>query len=309
MTDPSKEVKPSGDVWSQWLLGRRHGGDLQQQSVILAAVERYRDRVLDGARLGPGMTLLDVGTGDGLIALGALARIGPALRVILTDLSPPLLQRAEQLARQRGVRGQCQFIPGSAENLAGIANAVVDVATTRAVLAYVSDKRAALRELRRVLKPGGRISLCEPVFQDDAFETAALTKLVEAQPAHPEIAFLRLLQRWKAAQFPATEKAISESPITNYSERDLVRLAREAGFVGIHLELHIDHVPLGYTRWDFFLDTAPHPWAPTLREVLTARFAEPERAYFERVMRPRVESGNMLTTEAIAYLTAEVPSV
>jgi len=305
---PTAPTPPASDLWADWLLHHRHGGDPQFRQHIQHAIERYRDRVLDAAHLAPHTTLLDVGAGDGLIAFGAIARIGPALRVILTDLSAPLLRHAEDLANQRGIRSQCTFLEGTAENLASIAGATIDTLTTRAVLAYVLDKRAAFREFFRVLKPGGRISLCEPISQDDAFEAAALTRLVATQQATPETEFLHLLQRWKSAQFPATERDISTNPLTNFSERDLLRLAREAGFTHLHLELHIDHFPARYTNWDTFLDIAPHPWSPTLRQVLSDRFSEPERQLFTQVMRPMIESGNHTTTETLAYLSADKPS-
>jgi hypothetical protein len=50
-------------------------------------VERIRDRVLDRACLRPELTLADIGSGDGLVAFGAIARMGPSQRVILTDVS------------------------------------------------------------------------------------------------------------------------------------------------------------------------------------------------------------------------------
>ena len=250
------------DTWSTWLLGRRHGNDPAYQRRMLNVVENYRDRVLDGALLQPGMTLADVGTGDGLIAFGAIARVGPSLRVILTDISQPLVDHVEQLAIQRGLREQCTFVQGSADKLTGISDANVDVVTTRAVLTYVQDKAQAFREFFRVLKPGGRISLAEPIFQDDAIDACQLTNLVEKQPNHPEIGFLRLAHRYRASQFPSTPAALMQSPITNYNERDLYRFARDAGFVNIHLELHIDLRAALPITWEAYLDVANHPWAP-----------------------------------------------
>jgi arsenite methyltransferase len=169
------------DEWSKWLLDRRHGGDPDHQRVVQAMIERIRDRVLDGARLEAGMTLADIGTGDGLIAFGAIARVGPSLRVILHDISVPLLQHAQQCADLLNVRAQCSFLTGSAEHLGGLNDATVDVVTTRAVLAYVADRAAALREFYRVLKSGGRISLAEPIFRDQAAEAIQLTKRIRSR--------------------------------------------------------------------------------------------------------------------------------
>ena len=253
------------------------------------------------------MTLLDAGAGDGLIGFGAIDRIGDSLRIIFADVSAPLLKHTEQRAIQRGVGRQCVFLQTRAEQLGGIGDCSVNVVTTRAVLAYVAEKDAALREFHRVLKNGGRISICEPIAQDEAFEAVALTKLIETQPAHADIEFLRLYQRWKAEQFPTTEKGISLNPLTNFSERDLVRFAREAGFGNIHMELHIDHRPPVNTSWEIFLDTSAHPWSPTTREIFDRSFSAEDQQVFERKMRPMVESGQTLKSEAIAYLTAEKP--
>jgi arsenite methyltransferase len=296
------------DIWSRWLLARRHGSDPAYQPGVMAAVERYRERVLDFAKLQPGNTLLDVGTGDGLIAFGAIARIGPSLNVILSDLSEHLLERCRKIAIERGVLAQCHFVRADADHLAGVADQSVDVVTTRSVLAYVADKPAALGEMFRVLRPGGRISISEPIFHDDALEAHALGKLIDVRSDHPDIPFLKLLQRWKSAQFPSNETEIAQNPLTNYTERDLVRMAVQCGFTRVHLELHIDHIPAREVEWDFYINSSAHPWSPTLGEFLVNHFSAEERKLFEGVMRPVIESGNLTTIERVAYLTAEKPA-
>jgi hypothetical protein len=117
-----------------------------------------------------------------------------------------------------------------------------------------------------------------------------------------------LLHRWKAAQFPDTREKMSKSPITNYSERDLLRLVEDSGFADIHLELHIDVRPSRITSWEVFLDCSPHPWAPPPRVILAEQFSAEERQIFERVLRPSVEAGRSLTTDRIVFLTARKPS-
>jgi arsenite methyltransferase len=301
------EPRNLNDKWSDWLLSQRHAGDAAYQRVVRGMIERIRDRVLDGAKLEAGMTIADIGTGDGLIAFGAIDRIGDSLKVYLTDVSGPLLRHAEQLSADLGIRRQCTFIEGNAENLNSIDDGTLHVVMTRAVLAYVANKSAAIREFHRVLKPGGHISIAEPIFRDQALELLALTTALRSGPTDGSINFLALLQRWKAAQFPATQEQIGKSPLTNYSERDLVSLAREAGFVDIHLELHIDERPSSICTWEVFLDVSPHPLAPNLRTVLETQFSLEEREVFERTMRPLVESGKTTESDAIVYMTASKP--
>jgi arsenite methyltransferase len=295
------------DEWSEWLLHRRHGDDPALAETVRAEVEHYSDRILDAARLAPGMKLADIGAGEGVIAFRAIERIGPTLSVLLTDISAPMLRHAAKLAFQRKVHGQCAFLHCPADRLDGIEDASIDVITTRAVLAYVSDKSAALREFRRVLKPGGRISIAEPILQDEAYVATALRIRVETEAVQSQDRFLPLLHRWKAAQYPDTHEKIDKSPIANYSERNLFEFARRSGFVDIHLELHIDLSPSICQSWDVFLRTSPHPWAPPPSVILAEQFAPEERLIFEQVMRPIVESPDTVTTTRMVYLTATRP--
>lgn len=299
--------QPPSDVWSDWLLHIRHADDAAQERALQTRLARYADRVLDGAMLSAGMTLADIGAGDGLIGLRAIERIGPSLRVLMTDISAPLLRHTEALAAQRGVMDQCAFIQCSAESLDGLKEAEVEAVTTRAVLAYVPDKAAALREFHRILKPGGRLSIAEPIMRDDAIEACSLRKMVEGMPDRAGDNFFHLLHRWKSAQFPDTEEKMAVNPIANYGERDLVRFALEAGFTDIHMELHVDVRPAPVDSWDVLLRTSPHPLAPRLGDILAEQFTEQERFFFEQVYRPQVESGRLLAAERTAYLTALKP--
>jgi arsenite methyltransferase len=300
---------PDSDEWSKWLLDVRHGGDPTFRQALRTELETYANRVLDGAELKTDMTLADVGTGEGLIAFRAIERVGASLHVVLTDISATMLRHAERLASERGVRQQCTFVECAADELTGIPDTSVDVVTTRAVLAYVANKEVALREFHRVLKPGGRISLAEPIMQDDAFAACALKRMVDERgtqgAADP---FLPLLHRWKAAQFPDTPEKIAASPIANFSERTLFESVRVSGFRQIHLELHIDLLPSTIPSWSIFLESSPHPWAPPLSTIIADLFSPEERQTFEKTMRPLVESGQALTTGRTAYLTAVKPA-
>ncbi len=95
------------DKWADWLLHRRDGDDAEQHEKALEYLLPIRDRVLDNARIAPSDALLDVGAGDGLIAFGALDRVGPQGTVIVSDVSGDLVSQARSVAAGLRVEVGC----------------------------------------------------------------------------------------------------------------------------------------------------------------------------------------------------------
>jgi SAM-dependent methyltransferase len=152
----------SGDRWARWLGERRFAGDEETRARAFAnLLIPLRDAVLDGAEPIAGATVLDIGCGDGLIAFGAIDR--GAAEVVFADISSDLLVQCQDLADAAGVRRRCRFEQAPAEDLGAVETGSVDAVTVRSVLIYIADKRAAFREFARVLRPGGRLSIFEPI--------------------------------------------------------------------------------------------------------------------------------------------------
>jgi ubiquinone/menaquinone biosynthesis C-methylase UbiE len=285
------------DRWQRWLLDVRFGGDLEAHQQDLA--EFYypvRDKVLDKAQLRPEDTVLDVGAGDGLVAFGALERLGPGGHVIFSDISQDLLDHCRQAAEAEGVLERCRFLLAPAEQLGAVATGSVNVVTTRSVLIYVKDKAGALREFYRVLKPGGRISLFEPINVLMSDDDPGRADGYDMRPVQALQAKVRAL--YDSIQPPG------EDPMGDFDERDLVRHAEEAGFSMIDLELRVTvenakrPVP-----WERYLRISGNPLIPPLGEALDRTVTADEIITFTEHLRPLVESGTGQERRACAYLT------
>ncbi|KWT97529.1 MULTISPECIES: methyltransferase domain-containing protein [unclassified Variovorax] len=104
-----------------------------------------------------GEQVLDVACGTGLVALAAAEAVGPQGRVLGTDLSDHMVDAARQRAAQRGLV-QLGFARMDAEQLA-LPDGGFDLVLCALGLMYVPEPAQALREMRRVLRPGGRLAL------------------------------------------------------------------------------------------------------------------------------------------------------
>jgi ubiquinone/menaquinone biosynthesis C-methylase UbiE len=286
-----------GDRWARWLLGTRHGGDAALREQMLAdTLYPWRDEILDRARLAPGDTLVDVGCGDGLVAFGALDRLGPAGHVIFSDVSLDLLDHCRAAATAEGVLDRCSFVQASADSLAGIADGSADVVTTRSVLIYVKDKAAALREFCRVLRPGGRVSLFEPVNRLMRDQRGRFSGY-DARPVEAIVAKVRAV--YETLQPPDSD------PMLDFDERDLVRLAEQAGFPEVSLDLRWRiRAVVRPVSWEVYLRASGNPLIPPLGDVLDQALTPPERDEFTAALRPQVESGRGQDRVVLAFLTA-----
>jgi SAM-dependent methyltransferase len=296
-------VSTSQDRWARWVLGSRDGGDGQVRRRGAEVLAVYRDGVLDRAAIADGDTVLDVGAGAGLIGFGALDRVGPAGRVVFSDVSTDLLAECRRRAGEDGALDRCRFVEAAADDLRGIADESVDVVATRSVLIYVARKEAAFAEFFRVLRPGGRLSIFEPIngFTGTQPRIGLFGLDVEA------VADLAAKVREVYTGGP-----VEQNPMLNFDERDLLRWVRAAGFTAVVMDYRAElDIPerLPSTDWDVLLRTAPNPLAPTLGEALAQALTGAERERFERHVRAALAAGTPVRkTIATVFLRAVRPA-
>ena len=259
------------DAWARWLLHDRFGGDENAMRANMSFLESARDRVLDNAAIQQGDVILDVGCGDGLIGFGALSRVGPSGRVILSDVSQDLLDHCDRAIEALGTEDRCITIRTSAETLEGISSASVDVVTTRSVLIYVDSKRAAFDSFHRVLRPGGRVSIFEPINR----------RMNQMNPG----AFLGFdLAGFEDLANKVSEviKRTSPNAMVDFDETDLFRHALDAGFEDVRVTLELKSQEIrGVMDWANVKNTSPNPLAPTLAEAIAQALTSDEAERFE----------------------------
>jgi arsenite methyltransferase len=258
-----------------------------------------REQVLDRGRVEKGDVVLDVGSGDGLIAFGALDRVGSTGHVFFSDVSTDLLQHCRSLAMELKLADRCSFLECPADNLKGVSDTSVDVVTTRSVLIYVDDKHGAFEEFYRVLRPRGRISIWEPI-----------NTLTYPEPADEWFGYDVSSVRELADRVKNTYLTLGCTPnsMLSFDERDLFAYAEQVGFVELHLDLRRSAAQRSVPRsWDSFYASSPNPLSPTVAEVIENALSIEERRRFTAHLQPLVESGIQVERVAVAHLWGERP--
>ncbi|MEN4011405.1 MAG: methyltransferase domain-containing protein [Bellilinea sp.] len=154
----------------------------------LARILGYQDEWLDGIPeasiesfagtgnpfnlgvLQSGGKVVDVGSGAGIDSLIAARMVGPEGRVVGVDMTPAMLGKAQRAAIEASI-GNVEFRQGYAEALP-IEDGWADVVISNGVLNLVPDKQAALEEMERVLKSGGRLQIGDIMVQKAVPESA-----------------------------------------------------------------------------------------------------------------------------------------
>jgi SAM-dependent methyltransferase len=121
-------------------------------------------------KLHLGETVLDVGCGAGFDTLIAARHVGVSGRVISVDMTPAMLEKAQAGAREAAL-GNIDFREGLAEALP-VDDASIDVVISNGVINLCPDKMAAMQEINRVLRPGGRIQIGDIVVHKEVPDDA-----------------------------------------------------------------------------------------------------------------------------------------
>ncbi|HEX9435827.1 MAG TPA: bifunctional demethylmenaquinone methyltransferase/2-methoxy-6-polyprenyl-1,4-benzoquinol methylase UbiE [Candidatus Limnocylindria bacterium] len=201
----------------------------------------WRRRAIALARLGPRERGLDIGAGTGDLTIGLLRASDPTSAVVALDLAPRMLGIARDRLVATGLSPRAVAAVGNAESIP-LPDGSVDRIVSGFTLRNVGDLPRALREMRRVLRPGGRVVLLELSHPPNAAFAAVYRWYFEA--VAPKVAAV-------LGGDPAAYRYLPRSLRPFPRAEALARMIGDAGFADVRFELltlgiaaiHVGEVP------------------------------------------------------------------
>jgi SAM-dependent methyltransferase len=255
-------------AWRKW--------HIQLSSFTRGATEA----VLEAARLGPGMRVLDLASGVGDPAISIAQRVGATGQVTGSDVGPGMIDFAAELARKKGLTN-LDFRVVDVEAL-GFPDNSFDVVSSRFGVMFFTDQVKAFRECRRVLKPGGRVAFVVWGRREQPFLGATigvLMKYVDAPPPDPDAPHA----------FMFGERGLLASKL------------KAAGFAGAHEEVrtvqgHWEGTPEEY--WQQFTEVAA-PFRPLVAKLTPETRAKVESEVFANLQKLADGAGFSMPLEIV----------
>jgi ubiquinone/menaquinone biosynthesis C-methylase UbiE len=197
--------------------------EVYERHLVPAMFAPWASKLIDLAEVGPGMHVLDVACGTGVVSRLAAERVGSAGRVVGSDINAAMLSVARQLAPVGGAT--VEWLEASALEIP-LPDAAFDFVLCQHGLQQFPDRPTALREMRRVLVPGGRLGVC---VWSRIEESPGMAALAEA------------LQRHMGAEAAANRRA----PFALGDAVQLRALVEEAGFRDVDVRTMVEtaHFP------------------------------------------------------------------
>lgn len=198
--------------------------------------------MLDMAQIKVGHRILDVAAGAGEQSIAAAERVGPSGYVLATDLAPKILEFALELASEKGINNiKTREMDG--ENLTVPENSF-DAVISRVGLIFFPDQQKALKEMLRVLKPGGFVAaiVYSTVDKNKFFSTpvsiirrrAQLPPPLAGQPGPFSLGAEGILdEAFKTAGFINVKSTIVDAPLLMVTAKECVQFEYES-FAALH---------------------------------------------------------------------------
>jgi len=208
---------------------------------VPALFGQWAPKVANAAQIQPGQRVLDVACGTGILAREIAPRIGSAGRVVGVDPSPGMVAVAKQLAPAS------EWREGVAESLP-FPDQSFDAVVSQFGLMFFTDRRQALREMLRVLAPGGRMAV-------------AVWDSLDSMPAYAsEVA---LLERMAGRQGADALRA----PFVLGDRKHLATLFSEAGMASAQVTTHRGTAQFPSIRT--MVEADLRGWLPVMGVILT----------------------------------------
>ena len=196
--------------------GEGSPAEIYDRCFVPALFRQWGSVVADVARVRPGQRVLDVACGTGALTAAVCERVGPTGTVVGLDANPQMLE----VARRKDL--DVEWRDGSAEALP-FDSGSFDAVVSQFGLMFFSDRSRALREMRRVLRPGGRLAV-------------AVWDALERSPGY--LALAELLQRLFGQSVADSFRA----PFVLGDAEGLQSICDEAGLDGATVSRHVGSV-------------------------------------------------------------------
>jgi ubiquinone/menaquinone biosynthesis C-methylase UbiE len=165
----SMGTDPSTDATAGQL--SRSAADVYEEFFVPALFGQWAEKMLDALGAVDGARLLDVGSGTGVVARAAVPRVGARGSVVAVDPNEAMVAVAKRMCPDVDVRiGTAEHLPVGSDE--------IDCATCQFALMYFSDRARAIREIARVLRPGGRVAIATWAAVEETPGYAAMVDLL-----------------------------------------------------------------------------------------------------------------------------------
>lgn len=279
-------------TWTEWLKKSRFSYlNDEQKEQTMRWLGEVRDKILTRADIQPGDVLLDIGTGTGLLAFGAYDILKNSGKIIASDIAEDCLVECKKIADACGINDM-EFIHTDINGLK-LDDSSVDVAVTRSVLVHIQDKLPAVKEIYRILKPGGRISIFEPIISSN-------TKTCEL--INPD----KFTDYDEIREIEAKIMTDKNDPLTNFDEKVLINAFELAGFKNIDLDLSTEKSVYKVTAdmIDPWYNTPPSPGTLTMKQKLLRYLSEEKIDNFIAELKQELDGQVIEVKSFSAYIRA-----
>jgi len=193
-------------------------------------------RALELIEAGPGERLLDVASGDGASAILAAGERG--CEVVGVDYGAPAVQDATEAAQREAPAAEIEFVRGDAESLP-FPDRSFDLVLCECSLCTFPDKARAAAEIARVLRPGGRVAICDVTAEHERLPVAlvgGMATIACVGEALPGAGYLRLLREAGLEPFADERRDVDADALAERVEERL-RGARLLGVQALGLPI------------------------------------------------------------------------